>query len=370
MIISSILGGFVSFALLIMWLTAVSNFLFFPKLKPKTPPLNSQPLVSILIPARNEAHTIGQTVQSILAQTYGSFHLIILDDQSDDGTAEVVKQAAGGDERVKVINGRSLPTGWLGKNWACHQLSQHANGSLLLFVDADVQLAPSALASLVDQQTATEADLLTIWPTQRTETWAERLVVPQLALAILAYLPILPVHYTHLIIFSAANGQCLLFTADGYTQCGGHASIKDNVVEDVALARQIKQNKRRLRMADGNRLVNCRMYQNWSEVRDGFAKNLLAGHGNSLPFLAVSTLFHWLIFIFPALWLLFGGGWWAVGLLLAGMGLRLATAVFTHQRPLDALLMPLSVILMTRIAVQSVRWHLRGEAIWKGRRVG
>ena len=191
-----------------------------------------------------------------------------------------------------------------------------------------------------------------------------------MALAILAYLPILPVHFTHLPAFAAANGQCLLFTKSGYTQCGGHERVKDNVVEDVALAKLMKQAKLGLRMADGNGLIQCRMYQNWDEVESGFAKNILAGHGNSVPFLAVSTLFHWLIFVFPLVWFILSGSLWALGLFAAGIGIRLATAVFTRQRPLDALFMPLSVVLMTQIAFKSIQWQQSGQGVWKGRTIG
>ena len=149
--------------------------------------------------------------------------------------------------------------------------------------------------------------------------------------------------------------------------------MRDNVVEDIALAQLIKRQRLRLRLADGNRLIACRMYESWDEVRDGFAKNLLAGHGNSIPFLIVSTIFHWLVFVYPWIWWLWGGGWWAAGLIVGGVGLRLGTAVFTRtlnqKYLLSPLLMPLSVLLMTRIAAQSISWKLRGDGQWKGRKI-
>lgn len=363
----TILGGFISFALLILGITAVSNFLFFPRLKATQPA--QQPKLSILIPARNETAVIGQTIRALLAQTYRNFELILLDDQSDDGTGATAAQAANGDTRFKLIAGSPLPPGWLGKNWACHQLSQAATGDYLLFADADVRWAPEALAALLALAQTGQADLLTVWPTQHTETWAERLVVPLMSLAILSYLPILPVHYTNLPAFAAANGQCLLFRRGAYEQVGGHTAVHRNVIEDVALAKAIKAYQLRLRMADGNRLVSCRMYQNWPEVRAGFAKNILAGHGSSVPFLLLSTVFHWLLFLFPWLWFAATLDVWPLGLALAGVVLRGGTAVFTHQRPLDALLMPVSVLLMTRIAWQSIHWQRKGTAEWKGRKL-
>ncbi len=376
------IAGFVSFALFIVGVTAVSNFLFFPRLRPAQPA--ATPFVSLLIPARNEAAVIGRTIAALLAQSYSHFELLLLDDGSEDETAVLAQQAAAQDPRFRIIQGQPLPRGWLGKNWACHQLSQAARGDLLIFTDADVQWQPGALAALVGYQysdtsnlaslsshqsahSPDSVDLLTIWPTQITRTWAERLIVPGMALAILAYLPILPVHFTRWPVFAAANGQCMAFRRTAYDAVGGHAAVRDNIVEDVALARRIKQAGLRLRMADGNRLISCRMYDGWLAVRDGFAKNILAGHGNNVPFLLVSTLFHWLVFLFPWVWLAFTGSLWALALVLLGVGVRLGTAVFSHQRPLDALLMPITVLFFTRIAARSIWWHYRGGPQWKGR---
>ncbi|MCB8969021.1 MAG: glycosyltransferase [Ardenticatenaceae bacterium] len=364
-----IIALFVSAALFIMGITAVSNFLLFPRLKPTQP--TATPFVSLLIPARNEAAVIARTVTALLAQNYPHFELLLLDDGSEDETAVFAQQAAQQNPRFRIIQGKPLPAGWLGKNWACHQLSQAAQGDLLIFTDADVQWQPDALSALVSYQftahRSPSTDLLTIWPTQLTHTWAERLTVPNIALAILAYLPILPVHFTNWSAFAAANGQCMAFRREAYDAIGGHAAVRDNIVEDVALARRIKQAGRRLRMADGNRLITCRMYDSWAAVRNGFAKNILAGHGNNVPFLLASTLFHWLVFLFPWIWLAVTGSVWAWVLVLVSVGVRLGTAVFTHQRPLDAILMPISVLLITRIAAQSIWWHYHGGPQWKGR---
>lgn len=367
----------ITIAFVILWLTAVSNFLLFLRLRPAAPPADP-PLVSILIPARNEARVIGRAVGSLLAQTYANFEVVLLDDQSLDETAVLATQAAQNDKRFRLIAGQPLPTGWLGKNWACHQLAQAARGDILLFADADVVWQPEALTAVVGLLEQQQADLLAVWPTQQTETWSERLVVPLIGFAILCYLPVLPVHRTHWPAFAAANGQCLAFRRAAYEKIGGHAAVRGNVIEDVAFAQRVKRHKLRLRLADANRFVRCRMYENWEQVRAGFAKNMLAGHGNSVLFLLVSTLFHWLLFVYPWLWLLWGGGWWALGLVLAGVGLRLATAVYTHsfaeKRPLPQallipFLMPLSVLLLTRIAAQSTWWHWRGSGQWKGRSI-
>jgi chlorobactene glucosyltransferase len=359
---------FVTAALVVISVTAVLNMLTMPRLtRPQEKPLALR--VSILIPARNEAAVIGQTIERLLHQSYSFAELLVLDDNSTDDTAVLIEQAAQQDSRVRLLRGQPLPDGWLGKNWACHQLAQAATGDLLLFTDADVGWQPEALAALVAQLEREQADLLSVWPTQQTVTWGERLVVPLMALAILGYLPLLAVHYLPWSIFAAANGQCLAFRRRAYEAVGGHAAVADDVLEDVALARLVKKAGLRLRLSDGAGLITCRMYHNWAEVRDGFAKNILAGHGRSVIFLLLSTLFHWLVFVLPWIMLLFPTarqmGWFWLWLL--SVGVRAGTAVATRQRLQDALLMPISVLLMTRIAFHSIQWHYSGGPCWKGR---
>jgi chlorobactene glucosyltransferase len=315
---------------------------------------------------------IGTTVRLLLEQTYPNFELLLLDDDSTDGTSDAALAASGCDPRLRVLKGRALPAGWLGKNWACQQLSQAAAGDYLIFTDADVRWSPQALAALAAMQQRTQADLLTVWPTQVTQTWAERLIVPLMALAVLGYLPLPLTHFTRWAAFAAANGQCMAFRRRAYDAVGGHAAVRDRIVEDVALSRRIKAAGLRLRMADGSGLIACRMYQGWPSVRDGFAKNILAGHGDSLIFLTFSTLFHLLAFVLPLLWLFIGTGtpgWpqWPLTLFVLGIGARALTAAATGQRVTDALLMPLSVLLMTLIAGRSVWWRLRGGPRWKDR---
>ncbi|MEZ4638144.1 MAG: glycosyltransferase [Caldilineaceae bacterium] len=229
----------------------------------------------------------------------------------------------------------------------------------------------------------TQADLLTIWPTQTTVTWGERLVVPLMAMVVHAYLPILAVHHSPTTLFAAANGQCIAFRRAAYDAVGGHEAVRDNVLEDVTLARLAKARGLRLRMAEGNHLIGCRMYRSWTEVRDGYAKNILKGYGSAAGLIA-STLFHWIVFLGPWIGLLLGAvgviaqginvpgwPWWPLGLALWGIALRALTAVHSRQRIVDALFLPISVVLMTRIAFQSLWWQWRyGGPVWKGRIVG
>lgn len=359
--------------LLVMTLTALLNAFFWRRLG-TTAAASRQPRVSVLIPARNEAAHIGETVRALRQQTYANMELLLLDDQSDDGTATAAAAAAAGDARFQVLRGRPLPAQWLGKNWACHQLAQAADGEILIFTDADVRWEPDGVAAVVAEMVATQADLLSVWPTQQTETWGERLVVPLMALAVLAYLPLPLTHHTPWPIFAAANGQCLAFRHAAYAQIGGHEAVRGSVLEDVTLARRVKGVGGRLRLADGAGLVRCRMYAGWADARRGFGKNILAGYGNSVLLLLLATIFHWAVFLLPWVWLLLGWrmnfpGWPAWPALLVGLGLltRALTAWLTGQRPRDALLMPLSVLLMTVVAGQALWWRHQGGPRWKGR---
>jgi len=381
-------------------------------------------------------------VARLLAQDHPCFELIVLDDHSTDGTGDLARAAGHGDGRLRVISGADLPRGWAGKNWACHQLAQAARGELLVFTDADTVWLPGGLSAVVAEQVRTNADLLTVWPTQVTETWPERLVVPLMALVVVGYLPIFLTHYAPWTPFAAATGQCLTFRRAAYNAIGGHAAIRGEVLEDVKFARRIKAARLRLRMADGDGLVACRMYTDWPSVRDGYAKNILAGYGSSLFFMGLATLFHWLVFLLPPAWLVMGlrrgrqsgvskaehperssqlscatqskdaerplkalgvrlhpstsgtsqsvlsgspaqdalfssypgashrraWPWWPLALTALGMGLRAVTARFTGQRGRDALLMPVSAVLMTVISARSAWWQVRyGGPMWKGR---
>ncbi len=335
------------------------------------------PHLSLLIPARNEAANIGVTVGQLLAQATPGLEVLVLDDHSDDGTAAVALAAAAGAPNCRVLPGQPLPVGWMGKNWACHQLSQAAQGDSLIFTDADVRWQPGAVQAVLAMMAHEQADLLTVWPTQLTVTWGERLVVPLMALAVVGYLPIPLAHGVPHPLAAAANGQCLAFRRAAYDAVGGHAAVKGVIVEDIRLAQRIKAHGLQLRMADGAGLIQCRMYDGWRATIDGYSKNILAGHGNSVPFLLVSTLFHWAIFLWPWFWLLFGHGWpapgwpwWPLALVGAGITIRGITAWVTRQRVGDALLMPVSVLIMTWIAARALWWRWRyGGVRWKGRTI-
>lgn len=353
---------------------AILNTITYPRLGPAGS--NSTALVSVIIPARNEAGNIGAAVRGLLAQEYPNLEVLVVDDQSEDGTAQVALEAAQGDPRLRLLPGQALPTGWLGKNWACHQAALQARGEVLIFTDADVRWKPGAVAALLAVMEKTGVDLLAVWPWQITQTWGERLVVPMMTFTVLSYLPELAVRKMAQPSLAAATGQCLAFGREAYEKIGGHEGVRGNVLDDMGLAWNIKRAGLRMGQALACGLIETRMYDGWAAVRAGFAKNILAGHGGKPLLLLASAVFHWTLFLLPWLWLAVGlfvpdkpAGWAllpGVALLLA-LGIRALTAVAAGNRLVDALLLPVSTILMTIIAAQAMLWHRRGGATWKGR---
>lgn len=367
-------GIFILSALIVIAMITIINTLTFPRLEEALPPRT--PFISLLVPARDEADIIQATIKRLLAQNYPAYEVILLDDNSSDGTSELARQAARNDTRLRLVSGKPVPDSWAGKNWACHQLSEQAKGEVLIFTDADVLWEPAALSAVAACMAHYQGDMFTVWPTQHTVSWAERLVLPLMMFSILSYLPEIAVRRTRWTSLAAANGQCLVFRHPAYQQIGGHMAVKREIVEDIILARHTKLAGFRLVMCLGNDLIHGRMYRNWRQVREGFSKNILAGHGGQPVYLAISTLFHWLLFITPLFWLVAGflrpqtTGWpWVpLAALSLGIGARALSAAATHHTVPEAVLMPVSVLLMTVIAAQSLWWHYtQGGPRWKGR---
>ncbi|MBO9540593.1 glycosyltransferase [bacterium] len=345
------------------------NLSHFRRLPPiKAPP--DAPRVSVLVPARNEAAVLDACLGSLRAQHYPSFEIQVLDDASTDETPRIVRRHAAADPRVRLLEGAPLPLGWTGKCYACHQLSQSAEGDLLLFVDADVRLAPDALASAVSALVANEAGLLSLFPEQETKTLGERLTVPLLSFILLCFLPMRLAAQFKLPSLSAANGQFMLFRKGAYQKIGGHAAVRGALVEDIQLARNIKAAGERLSIADGTGLVACRMYRSWKEAYLGFSKNLYPAFGGSASSFwgALAMLFG--CFMWPWLTLPWGGVA-SLAAIALGLGMRLAIALRLRQALLTVVLHPLAMAALILIALRSFAYARSGRsAPWKGRTYG
>ena len=220
----------------------------------------------------------------------------MLNDHSTDRTGAILADLSAGDERLRVLQGRDLPDGWLGKHWACQQMADAAGGELFLFTDADTRHGGQSIHRGAAALLAEDADLLTAFPHEETITWGEKLVVPVLPWCIFTFLPLALAYRTSSPAFSATIGQYMLFRASAYAQIGGHAAVRSDAVDDIALGRRIKAQGFRWRLADATHDVRCRMYQNADQVFEGFSKNLFAGFGyRLLPFLVTWV---WLVIAF------------------------------------------------------------------------
>ncbi len=238
------------------------------------------PAVSILIPARNEERGIRQTIGAVLANQDVDFEVIVLDDHSQDATADIVTEVAARDPRVRLVRGQSLPAGWCGKQYACCQLAEHAQHAELLFIDADVTLAPQAIRRCLWQRRATGADLLSGFPRQITGTLGEALLIPLIHIVLLTYLPFRLMRRTKIASASAGCGQLFLTSRAAYQQCGGHAAIKASLHDGVTLPRAYRRAGLATDLFDASDLAQCRMYRGWSETWRGLLKNAHEGIAN------------------------------------------------------------------------------------------
>ena len=349
----------------------ILNLLFFRRPQTGTaPPAGVR--VSVLVPARNEASRIRPCLDSLLKQDYPYLELIVLDDHSTDATAAIVAEYSRREPRLVLIQGEALPSGWTGKAWACSQLARAARGDFFLFTDADTVHEENSVSAALGCINRREGDLLSLWPGQITVGWAEVLAVPFVNLLHLFFLPHwMPGRWRSL---GAANGQFMLFRRDAYKSIGGHEAVRGHLVEDVALAREIKVRGMKLINVNGCSLVHCRMYEDAGQVWEGFGKNLRAGcEGSVLAFLVLTGL-QAALFLGPFVCVLIAP--WCLteqtmALVLFQMaavwGLRFWAALVGRQSLLGALLHPVGQFYFLMIAFFSWYKYATGAVTWKGR---
>jgi chlorobactene glucosyltransferase len=326
----------------------------------------TEPLVSVIIPARDEAHIIEQTVRAFLAQTYANLEVIVINDRSADRTGEIVR--AIDDERLTVIDGVEPPAGWLGKPWALHQGSLVARGELLLFVDADVFYEPAAVAAAVAYSQERRSALLTLFPLFEMRGFGENAAMPMLAIFCFTFMPAWISNRTRFAALAIGGGTGNLVTAEAYAAAGGHESLKNAVVDDVALAHSVRRAGLATELVRADELVRLRMYHGLSEVVEGFTKNAFAIFGRNyvIGFLLVAgcVVFH----ILP------------YALALTGDRISIATVVIISvtrlilfrslRYRLDAALFlhPVMAAIWTWINLRSI-WltGIRRKLLWRGR---
>ncbi len=326
-----------------------------------------QALLSILVPARNEAENIGPLIHGISGQAYANYELLVYDDLSADETANRLQKFAARDARIRLIPGKELPPGWLGKNHACHQLAREASGDYLLFIDADVRLSGQAIPQALTHLHKHRLDLLSLFPTQDMNSLGEKLSVPLMNWILLSLLPLFLTRLSPWSAFSAANGQFMLFDANTYRRHWFHQGVRKQAAEDIHIFREMKRKGLRVQTLLGNQWVRCRMYSGFSDALQGFSKNVFAFFGGRM---AVAMGFATLTTLGFLPVLLAWGTAAAASFLAATLLLRVLVAVMSRQPLWPVLLLgPIQQFCFILVIFVATRKKIRKTNTWKGRRI-
>lgn len=358
----------------------ILNILFVPTLRTGERPSRALSL-SVIIPARNEARDIGETVRAFRAQDYPDLEVIVVDDRSTDATAAAVRDAAGDDPRVRVVSGAETPEGWLGKPWALEQGAQAARGELLLFVDADIRYEPEASSAMAAALERSGAPALTAFPRIILGGFWERVAMPQLGAVFFGVVPVWLSNHTTWPLLGIGAGTGNLYRRDVYAAIGRHAAIRRSVVDDMALAQHARRLGFRTLTVRGGDLVAVRMYHGLREIVDGFTKNAYDAMGGHPLLAGLLILLSAFVQFLPwvgsgvALWNRVAGlplnGFHFASLaalvfltmgrivLFAELHYPLAHALFSH---------PLMAFVWLVILLRST-WHgvVRRRIVWRGR---
>ncbi len=336
------------------------------------------PLISVLIPARNEEANIGACLESLRRQDYPNFEILVLDDSSTDHTADIVASIAAEDTRVRLLHGQPLPPGWAGKPFACHQLAQVARGSWLLFTDADTVHASSVLSYVLRVAIGSRAALISGFPYQLTTSIWQKMALPILFYFMLLYwMPFWWLQRSERALPSVAIGQFLFFSAREYRSIGGHESVKSRIVEDVWLAREIARHHYRQLTLDLSSLVSCQMYREFGSMWDGIARWLYTVASLSIFGLVVMMVVATLLFLAPFLWLAHGlllsepAFSWQMLVGIQVMILLLARFLVGRRfsQPKSSVIMhPIGVGFLLLVGLYASFQHITGAGVrWKGR---
>lgn len=335
------------------------------------------PLVSVIVPARNEAANIETCVRSILETAYRPIEVIVVDDRSSDATGAMVERLARSPEAaslVRLVAGAELPAGWVGKQWAMIQGYRVARGELLLFMDADTRQHPELIPRAFRALTQERVDLVSVLSSQDMVTFWERLVQPHVFLALASRVGDLRrVNRTRVVWDAIASGQFILTPRERYQQAGTHAAVKESVAEDMALAQTYVRHDLDIFLAHGAEYMNTRMYRSLAGIVEGWSKNLALGVPLMFPPIALvrraAPYLMWLPALCwilpPLLWLVYGWTWAALTIALS---LVIWLAVYwAEAAPLGyALLYPLGAAMVAYIMLRSA-WRGTRKVEWRGR---
>ena len=344
------------------------------------PPVNP-PLVSVVIPARNEARNIERCVRSVLTSTYPNIEVIAVDDHSSDGTANIAQGIAAEDPRLRVMENPALPDGWFGKQWACQNGARLARGEFICFADADTTQSSDLITRSVNAIQQRNADLFSVAGRQELGSFWERLVQPQIfSIMLVRYGGTESVTNSRSVSDKIANGQCLFVKRDVYESLGGHGLVKSHVADDMMMAQRFFSRGKKVVLMQGVDQLSTRMYTSLSELIHGWGKNVFAGGRDSVPLGWVGQIaFPFMLLLAPLISLV------PPMVLLASLFVALPHAILiwaaisslslfiwwlfayrtAEASPLYAFISPLGAVVVFYIFLRAV---LRGRRVaWKGR---
>lgn len=321
--------------------------------------------VAILIPARNEGHQIAETLSRLANVGEVCHQILVLDDHSTDGTAQIVAACAQQDPRIQLLRGLDLPNGWLGKHWACHQLGKATtHATHFLFIDADVQITDGAVKKALRLLMEKNLQLVSVFPKQVMLSKGEHLVVPLMHWLLLSLLPLWFIYQFRFKSMAAANGQFMLFEAQSYRKHMWHSQVRNVIVDDIAIMQRIKQIGLSGMTLVGDNSVTCRMYANFGDALNGFAKNLLAGFGNNL---VVIWSFLFMVSVLPII-LIVMAPFWGICILLVQCIIWAMVKYIASEKLSNLKYWPLTqYFVLTYLTFKTTQWHFSKKGFWKGR---
>jgi glycosyltransferase involved in cell wall biosynthesis len=322
--------------------------------------------VSVIVPLRNEAENISGLVSSLLSQnSLTNVEYLFLNDNSEDNSFELLTSALSDHTNAKIIQGSSMPPGWIGKTWALEQLLEQSRGEIIVSIDADVRLTPDAISESITLMKSRRLDFLSPYPRQITHTLGERLIQPLLQWSWMSTLLLGIAEKASFSSMAVANGQFFIVRKKALLLVGGYESVKADVLDDVFLARRLLKTGSHGVVVNGADIAQCRMYSSWSEIEAGYGKSLRHAFGS--PFGSLCAIFFiFLTGIAPLLFALKGSasGWLALAFIIAT---RMMSAGRARTKIIDSLLHPISSTLLIYLIFFS--YLMRGNIQWKGRTV-
>jgi glycosyltransferase involved in cell wall biosynthesis len=356
---------FLLIPVLLAFAVAAANAVLWPRLRAAQ--CVELRLVSVLIPARDEAANIAACLDAVLRQGEIICEVLVYDDHSTDDTAHIVTDYARNDGRVHLIAASPLPPGWCGKNFACDRLAVAASSDWLLFLDADARLKDGAINGLLAEAQVRKITFLSAWPGLVMQSFWERVLMPMLNFVVFTLWPA-PLSLTRRdASLGLAHGACILAHRQTYFRVGGHHSVRGEIFEDTQLAKRWRAAGERGFCLDGQDIVRVRMYGSFAEIWHGFQKNFYPAFRRDASFWMFLTFHAWLL-IAPMLLLAFGYVWFALATALGPIITRGVLALRFRQPLWSALLHPLSEAILIVLGISSWRRCKSGRGVeWKGR---